>query len=578
MKIALHQIDPIVGSPKHNLNRVISFVKKTEADVHLFGELTLTGYYAQDIFLNQGIQNIVKDCLGKMDVFASANSIRIGVGFSKTNEATCQKSLFNTFGLFGDNAFTQNKVCLPNYKEFDESRWFQAGDIDQVHVRKIGDEYFGFLICEDGWNSPHGGLPEKYRLYESDLYEKLFVEAKHLGVKLSAFINISASPDYLGKQKIRVEMFSRVAKHYNTPLVFVNLVGAQDELVFGGRSFVLNANGGLVLELKGFVEDSMVIDTTKINNMPVIYQGYDSMQELDEMIGCYLKGYFRKAGLSDKKAILGLSGGKDSTAVAVALKRHLGADKVVGVMMPYKLGKYTARLSKQIAERLAVGLGIEVREVVIDDMVEPVITTLNLRTDSLAHQNVQARVRANVLWAIANEENGIVINTTNFSEAAVGYGTIGGDLLGLPLIASIPATMVIKYLEWLKENGEEALDWEMINRPPSAELIPGQLDADELGDYEYIDPILESLRMNYGDNQIVRDQLLNKKEKQYIKYWSDTDKFDDKLRFLSRKLINQSEFKRWYYNRTPQLTPFSWLRWKWPLANSEMNNQWEPLT
>jgi NAD+ synthetase len=547
------------------------------ADLHLFGELSLTGYYAQDVFFNTSVQREVENCLVELENISRETCQRIGIGFPGNNVNTNQKPLFNTFGLFGENGFLQNKVCLPTYKEFDENRWFQSGDDKQVHVRQIGDEYVGFLICEDGWNSPYGGLPEKYRLYEADLYEKLFEEAKTLGVRLSAFINISASPDYIGKQKIRVEVFSRVAKHYKTPLVFVNLVGAQDELVFGGRSFVINANGELVLELKGFVEDSIIINTQKINSMPVIYRGYDSMQELDEMIGCYLKGYFRKAGLNDKKAILGLSGGKDSTAVAVALKRHLGADKVVGVMMPYKLGKYTARLSKQIAERLAVGLGIEVREVVIDDMVEPVITTLNLRTDSLAHQNVQARVRANVLWAIANEENGIVINTTNFSEAAVGYGTIGGDLLGLPLIASIPATMVIKYLEWLKENGEEALDWEMINRPPSAELIPGQLDADELGDYEYIDPILESLRMNYGDNQIVRDQLLNKKEKQYIKYWSDTDKFDDKLRFLSRKLINQSEFKRWYYNRTPQLTPFSWLRWKWPLANAEMNNQSEPL-
>ena len=572
MKIAVHQFDPIVGSPTSNLVRMVSFVKRAAADLHLFGELSLTGYYAQDIFFNTSVQREVENCLVELENVSRETFSEIGVGLSQANEAVGQKSLFNTFKLFGKNGFSQNKVCLPTYKEFDESRWFQSGDVNQVHVRKIGDEYFGFLICEDGWNSPHAGLPEKYRLYESDLYEKLFVEAKNLGVQLSAFINISASPDYLGKQKIRIEMFSKVAKHYQTPLVFVNTVGAQDELIFGGRSFVINSKGELVLELKGFVEDSEIIETKSIDSMSVIYKGDDSMQELDEMIGCYLKGYFRKAGLSEKRAVLGISGGKDSTAVAVALKRHLGADKVVGVMMPYKLGEYTAILSKQIAERLAKGLGIELREVVIDTMVEPVLNNLKLRKNSLAHQNVQARVRANVLWAIANEENGIVINTTNFSEAAVGYGTIGGDLLGLPLIASIPATMVINYLKWLQENGEEVIDVEMITRPPSAELIPGQLDADDLGDYEYIDPILESLRMNYGDHQMVRGQLLNKKAKEYKRYWSDIIKFDHKLRFLSKKLINQSEYKRWYYNRTPQLTPFSWLRWKWPLANAEMNN------
>ncbi len=571
MKISIHQFDPIVGNPKHNLKRMLGVVKQTTADVHLFGELSLTGYYAQDIFLNKSIQVEVDDCVQEIKSFSRQKSVSIGVGFPQNNETVGQKALFNAFGLFGKNGFVQNKVCLPTYKEFDENRWFQSGNIDQVSVRKIGDEYFGFLICEDGWNSPYGGLPEKYRLYEEDIYEKLFEEAKSLGVKLSAFINVSASPDYLGKQELRREMFSKVATHYKTSLIFINLVGAQDELVFGGRSFVLNSKGQLVLEMKGFMEDSVVIDTKKIVNMPEITIGYDSMKELDEMMGCYLGGYFRKAGLIGKKVVLGLSGGKDSTAVAVALKRHLGSDKVVGVMLPYKMGEYTAKKSKQLAQRLGDGLGIEIREVVIDEMVESVVTGLKLKKDSLAHQNVQARVRANVLWAIANEENGIVVNTTNFSEAAVGYGTIGGDLLGLPLIASIPATMIIKYLEWLKVNGEEVLDDEMINRPPSAELIPGQLDADELGDYDYIDPILESLRMNYGDHQQVREQLLNIENKEYKKYWSDIEFFEKKLLFLSKKLINQTEFKRWYYNRTPQFTPFSWLRWKWPLANAEMN-------
>ncbi len=571
MRLAIHQFDPVVGNPKHNLERIIKASRSVGADVHLFGELSVAGYYAQDIFYNMSVQKEVEECLVEIENVSRETSVAIGVGFPKRNDSPCQKQLFNSFGLFGEKGFTQDKVCLPTYKEFDENRWFQSGTLEQVKIRQIGDEYFGFLICEDGWNSPYGGMPEKYRLYEEDLYEMLFDEAQKNKIELSAFINISASPDYIGKQKLRVEMFSNVAKHYKTPIVFINSVGAQDELIFGGRSFVLNAKGDLVAELKGFEEDVYVVDTKKINEMLVVSKSYDLFAELDSMMGCYLKGYFRKSGLVGKKAILGLSGGKDSTVVAVALKRHLGADKVVGVMMPYRFGEYTAELSKQIAERLANGLGIEVREVAIDEMVEPIVKSLNLRVNSLAHQNVQARVRANVLWAIANEESGVVINTTNFSEAAVGYGTIGGDLLGLPLIASIPATMVIKYLEWLKLIGEDALDEVMINRPPSAELVPGQLDADELGDYDYIDPILESLRMNYGDHVKVREQLLDKSKRENEQYWSNARKFEDKMLFLSRKLINQTEYKRWYYNRTPQLTPFSWLRWKWPLANADMN-------
>ena len=241
MRIVIHQFDPIVGNPTLNLNRMVAMVKSAEANLHLFGELSLTGYYAQDIFLNLSVQREVDNCLVELENVSRETFSEIGIGFSQTNEEVGQKSLFNTFKLFGKNGFSQNKVCLPTYKEFDENRWFQSGDINQVHVRKISDEYFGFLICEDGWNSPYGGLPDKYRLYEADLYEKLFLEAKHLSVKLSAFINISSSPEYLGKQRIRIEMFSKVAKHYKTPLVFVNTVGAQDELIFGGRSFVINS-------------------------------------------------------------------------------------------------------------------------------------------------------------------------------------------------------------------------------------------------------------------------------------------------------------------------------------------------
>ena len=586
-KFALIQFNPVVGNPQINTVRIIDYMRKAKekgAQIVFFGEMALTGYHAQDIFFNEQIIEQTNKAWKDIKKAAQQNKCGVCLGMPRWNPHSPQgaKHLYNSIRFFQHPAyeFVQDKVCIPTYGEFDEYRWFQPASIRNIKIHKINNDYLGFLICEDGWNNKYGLENRLYRLYLQDPIEKLIHSAKKRKINLKAIINLSASPDYVGKQDLRIEMFSKIAAHYKVPIVFLNIVGAQDELVFGGRSFIINEKGQLVHELKGFVEDEFIFNLDEINNLKnykKVKEKDRNYEELDGMIGLYLKDYFRKSGMTAQniKTILGLSGGKDSTAAAVILKRHLGKDAVEGVIMPYKTGKYTMQQSIRLAEELADKLGIKHRTIDITETVEKSSTQLQLQPDSLAHQNLQARTRATILWSLANKEGRVVINTTNFSEAATGYGTIGGDLLGLPLLASLPATTITRYLRWLKENGEQAISEEMIVREPSAELAPNQKDSDELGDYEYIDPILESIRMNFGDMEKVVVQFTDRKNSRYSKIYNETpqkrQKFGKTLKFLARKLLVNTEYKRWYYNKTPQFTPFSWLRWKWPVVNGFMD-------
>jgi NAD+ synthetase len=567
MSIALVQFNPVVGDPQSNAIRMIEYVRKAQlsgARVVLFGELALTGYYAQDLHFNRQWLADGEKAVLMLKEAAKQYRVTIGFGSARSNDSGDAKPVWNSFVCLSPKGseWVQNKVLLPTYGEFDEARWFQPGRIEEVKARQLDSFSVGILLCEDGWNNAYGVPDQHYKLYAQDPVDCLMSQDE----RPNLLINISASPDYIGKQQLRVDMNARIAAHYKVPIVMLNVVGAQDELVFGGRSFILNSSGALVHEMPMGQESIFILESEILQLPPkAAFRARVDMQELDELIKIYLQDYMKKSNQKHTKYYLGLSGGKDSTLVATVLARHLGAENVCGVLMPYRLGAYTAPLSIELAEQLGHSLGIHIQTIPIDTPVDVIKETLDLVDESLAHQNLQARIRANILWALANKTGGMVMNTTNFSEAATGYGTIGGDLLGLPLIASLPATTVIQYLRWLKtEGGVSALSIDMIERMPSAELAPGQTDEKELGAYSYIDPILESIRMHHGDlGAVVRDLVPN------INVGKDRDIFFDRLSFLAKKLLIQSEFKRWYYFKTPQLTPFTWLRWKWPIANAD---------
>ena len=567
MSIALVQFNPVVGDPSSNAIRMIDWVQKAVqagASTVLFGELALTGYCAQDLHFNrQWLENGV-GAMGRLRKASKQFGVMIGFGVARPNDEEASKPVWNSFVCFSPDGgeWVQNKILLPTYGEFDENRWFQVGDLQDVSTHHMDAFQSGFLLCEDGWNNAAGIPAHHYKLYAEDPIHHLMSRS----VPPNLLINISASPDYIGKQSLRLAMNARIAAHYKVPLIMLNVVGAQDELVFGGRSFVLNDQGELIYEMP-MGEESMYILTEETLKSRAIHHHdrRSDMQELDELIRIYLQDYLKKSNQSTTHVYLGLSGGKDSTLVATVLARHLGKEKVRAILMPYRLGTYTSPVSIELAENLGRSLGIQTQIIPIDLHVDALKEVLGIADESLAHQNLQARIRANILWGLANQYGGVVMNTTNFSEAATGYGTIGGDLLGLPLIASIPATMVVQYLHWLREEGgESALSRMMIERKPSAELAPNQTDEKELGAYAEIDPILESLRMYHGDLRAVVAQLGANK-----KVGEERDGFFEKLSFLAKKMLIQSEFKRWYYFKTPQFTPFSWLRWKWPIANAD---------
>lgn len=567
MSLALVQFNAVVGDPLYNAQRMIEWIEKAAFDgagVVLFGELALTGYCAQDLHFNRQWLDDGWRAVELLRQAAKQYGVTIGFGVARANDEDFSKPVWNSFMCLAPDGreWVQNKVLLPTYGEFDEGRWFQAGALEEITVHSLDTFSVGFLLCEDGWNNSVGVPSQHYKLYPEDPVDHLMKQP----APPNLLINISASPDYVGKQALRLEMNARLSAHYTVPIIMLNVVGAQDELVFGGRSFILNDQGNVIHEMPMGHEAMYILKPEQLTQN-TLYQRKErpDMEELDELIRLYLQDYIKKSNLPRTPFYVGLSGGKDSTLVATVLARHLGKDRVTGVLMPYRLGQYTSPVSIDLAQKLGRSLGIELKTIPIDAYVDPLKEMLELADESLAHQNLQARIRANILWGLANRSGGVVMNTTNFSEAATGYGTIGGDLLGLPLIASIPATTVIQYLHWLRSfGGVKSLSLEMIERAPSAELAPHQTDEEALGAYSIIDPILESIRMNHGDiRQVVKQFSAN------INVGEGADVFFGRLTFLAKKLLIQSEFKRWYYFKTPQFTPFSWLRWKWPIANAD---------
>jgi NAD+ synthase (glutamine-hydrolysing) len=487
MKIALAQINPIVGDLAGNAAQILVMAKQAQvqqADLMLTPELSLCGYPPRDLLLNPGLITAMGEQLGQLAA-QLPTGLAVLVGLASQNPHLGGKPLFNSAALLLNGQIQQlfSKRLLPTYDVFDENRYFQVGESSNYF--QLQDCKIGVTICEDLWNDTDFWGKSQYLV---NPIEELAAQ----GVDL--IVNLSASPYTVGKQQVREAMLQHAAQRHQQPILYVNQVGANDDLIFDGGSLGFDRQGQLITRSPSFVTDLAVVEFSQGNLQPGVIA--ESIANLDAEIWQALvlgvRDYAHKCGFS--KVILGLSGGIDSALVAAIAAAALGADQVLGVLMP---SPYSSDHSITDAIALGQNLGIQTTQLPIQDLMTGFDRTLvNLFADTefgIAEENIQSRIRGNLLMAIANKFGHLLLSTGNKSEMAVGYCTLYGDMNGgLAVIADVPKTRVYALCRWLNQQ-QEIIPTNIIDKPPSAELKPGQVDQDSLPPYEILDDLLEKI-------------------------------------------------------------------------------------
>jgi NAD+ synthase (glutamine-hydrolysing) len=483
MRIALAQLNPTIGDLQGNAAQILAAAQGMD-DVQLLltPELSLCGYPPRDLLLDPGFAGAAINRLHHLATELPPN-LAVLVGLP-TPAGQDGKPLHNSIALLREGKVEQlfHKQLLPTYDVFDENRYFQAG---------FGHNYFevagqkvGVTICEDLWND------EAFwgkRQYLANPIEQL---ADH---DVDIIVNLSASPYTVGKQQVREAMLQHLAQSYEYPIVYVNQVGANDDLVFDGGSIAFDRQGNLVCRGKSFQPDLIVIEFTKDLEPSTIQPLSDSSdQEIWSALVLGVRDYAAKCGF--QKALLGLSGGIDSALVAAIAVEALGAERVLGVLMP---SPYSSDHSITDAMAVAKLLGIETMTLPIEGLMKEFANTLApLFTGTefgIAEENIQSRIRGTLLMGIANKFGHLLLSTGNKSEMAVGYCTLYGDMNGgLAAIADVPKTRVFSLCRWLNRE-QLTIPTQIIEKPPSAELRPGQVDQDSLPPYDVLDAILEGM-------------------------------------------------------------------------------------
>ncbi len=498
MRIALIQINPIIGDFPRNIVNISNWIdkaKKAGCDLAVFPEMAVCGYPPQDLLdravfladLEQNFQNLVKKTPG----------IGVLCGTILRPASSFGKTLHNSAVLFedGEILFSTHKRLLPSYDVFDESRYFEPGlESLPFHYKGLS---LGITICEDIWND---------NMLERPLYSVDPVADLMAGARPDLLINLAASPFHLGKEAQKHAVFANICTKYQVPLLYANQVGGQDSLLFDGRSLTMAKNGVIIKEAMGFREDLLVVDTDtlKPDGLPdkTKNQQDDAAVVLDALI-MGVRDYVGKCGF--KKVVLGLSGGIDSALTADIAARALGPENVMGIALP---SPYSSTESVEDARELAANLGIEFTIIPIAEIFAGMKATLaplfaNLPED-VTEQNIQARIRGNLLMALANKYNRLLLSTGNKSEMAVGYCTLYGDMSGgLAVISDVPKTLVYDLARFSNQDGKR-IPARTISKPPSAELAPDQKDEDDLPPYDILDPILAAfLEENKSTAEIV---------------------------------------------------------------------------
>jgi len=493
VKIAVAQINPTVGDVGGNVARMLRLVEKAAragAALIVFPELGVIGYPPRDLLFRPEVITRVQDVLQRQILPAS---LRIGILVGAPVRDPARERLSNAALLFygGRLVGRQDKSLLPNYDVFDESRYFEPAAARQP-LLFLGKK-LGVTICEDIWND------KDYwdrRRYETDPVEELVARGAEL------IVNLSASPYHYGKRRLRADMLGSIARKYGRSVIFVNQVGANDELVFDGSSLVFDTRGCVVWQGRAFEEDFAVIDTEHRKGVPL------QPSDIPEDIRCVhdalvlgIRDYMRKTGFS--RAVVGLSGGIDSSVTAALAVAAIGSKNVLGVAMP---SRYSSPGSVVDARNLARNLGIGWREIPVERIFNAYLEELNRGTAPLmdvAEENVQARIRGNILMFISNREGYLVLSTGNKSELAVGYCTLYGDMSGgLAVLSDVPKTLVYELARYINRD-REIIPRSVLIKPPSAELRPNQFDEDTLPPYGILDPVLKAyIEDNKSPNEI----------------------------------------------------------------------------
>lgn len=567
LRIALCQINPVVGDIEGNLSKIFSFTEraiKENAEIVVFPELALTGYIPEDLLFYPSFIKKVREAMDKITEKVKNFILIVGLPLKEDD-------LYNSAVVLAKQKLIDvyHKIYLPNYSVFDEMRYFKSGK--RAPVYDYGGVLFGLNICEDIF---HPTLPSPVQAYQ--------------GAEL--IINISASPFYAGKFERKLRMLTTRAYDMGVFIAYLNTVGGQDEIVFDGRSMVISPSGEIIAMGKAFEEDFIVIDldledVTRVRmrepkirwesdfeeieivkiplkkkslptrssfqtNIPTILslQHLGEEEEIFKALVTGLRDYVEKNGFS--RVCLGLSGGVDSSFVALVATEALGRDKVTGVFMP---SRYTSKESREDVYKLVQNLGIEFIEISIDEIFEEYLKRLSDTFKGLpqdtTEENIQSRIRGNILMALSNKFGWLVVTTGNKSEMAVGYSTLYGDMAGgFALIKDVYKTHVYRVARWAS-NGR--IPERVFIKPPSAELRPQQTDQDTLPPYDLLDEILKRhIEKCMGEEEIVQHGF---------------------ERNIVRKvlgMVKKAEFKRRQSPPGIKISPVSLGKdWRFPITN-----------
>jgi NAD+ synthase (glutamine-hydrolysing) len=500
MRIALAQINPTVGDLSGNVDRMASAAREAAgrgAELVVFPELSVTGYPPRDLVEKPSFVERSEKELERLAHETADLDLSVICGYVSRTESESGKRVFNRAAVLehGEVVFRQAKMLLPTYDVFDEARYFRPGE--REFLCTVRNKQVALTICEDAWNDRRFW---KQRLYQRDPVEELFEAGGEI------LICINASPYNMGKREIRRGIYRAAARRYKRPVVYVNQVGGNDQLVFDGSSFAMSGAGEVIASARSFEEDLVMVDT-EAGTGDRHEDFTDECEAAYQALVLGTRDYIRKCGFS--KVLIGLSGGIDSSLVASIAVEAVGRENVTGVGMP---GPYSSDHSVSDARTMAEKLGIRFEMVPIGEVYGQFIQELSpLFRDpapGVTEENLQSRLRGVTLMALSNKTGALVLTTGNKSELAVGYCTLYGDMCGgLAVISDVPKTMVYSLSRIANQRSGGAIPETVFTKAPSAELRPDQRDSDSLPEYEVLDRILEAYVEHYRTPRQIADDL-----------------------------------------------------------------------